>query len=463
MRIKKIILRTLLLIVLLIVGYAVYYGWVSFPIISGFGAKDLCSCVFVSGRPEADVVKEELGDFPLTLGSYTVNYEDSSVTGTVWGMAKRKAIYRPGIGCTVINDIDEKAVRAQVFAIPPVPVLNTDTIAWPMGDRLADTVPAGLNKALLDSAVSKAFEEPYPDKKVRTRAVVILYDGQLVAERYATGYDQYTKMLGWSMAKSVTATLAGILVQQGKLNPAAPAPVTAWNNAADPRHAITLQNLLQQQSGLDFKEDYSGASDVTNMLYKRGDMAGFTAGHSLKYPPGTVFSYSSGNSNLISYIIRQATGESYASFPATALFYKTGMYHMILEPDASGTFVGSSYVFASARDFARFGLLYYNDGVSNNGRLLPEGWVKATMTAPATNVQQKYGYQFWLNGFTDSTSKRRIFPGMPADLYYADGYAYQGIYIIPSRKLVVVRLGLTLDNSFDVNAFLNNVLAAVPR
>lgn len=462
MRKKRIILRTLLLLVIAALGYGIYYCWVSFPIVSGFGAKNLCSCVFLSGRSEEDVIKNELGDFPTTLASYSVNRTDSTVTATVWGMAKQKAIYRAGIGCTLLNDFDEANVRAQQFIIPPPPAIHTDTIAWPMGDKLRDTFPAGVNKATLDAAVAKAFEEPFPGKKARSRAVVVIYNGQLIAEQYAKGFDRHTKMLGWSMAKSYTAALIGILVGQGKLTVDAPAPVHEWSDPADPRHAITLKNLLQQESGLDFVEDYSKASDATNMLFRRGNTAAYTAGHPLQRPPGTHFRYSSGNSNLLAYIVRQATGNAYTSFPASALYYKTGMYNTLIEPDASGTFVGSSYVWATARDYARFGLLYYNDGVFNNERILPEGWVKQGSIASTSSEEKNYGYQLWLNGVRRGSPPQRIFPDVPADMFYADGYGGQGIYIIPSRKLVVVRLGLTLDHSFDENAFLKNILAAVP-
>jgi len=198
------------------------------------------------------------------------------------------------------------------------------------------------------------------------------------------------------------------------------------------------------------------------MLYKEDDMAAFSANHSLAYKPGTVFNYSGGNSNILSRIIRQTVGEEkYAAYPFTALFYKIGMYHTLLEPDVSGTYVGSSYIMATARDFARFGVLYYDDGIWNGERILPKGWVKQTVTPPSANKLKNYGYQFWLNGYASDTSSRHIFPDVPADMFYCDGYAYQFIFIIPSEKLVIVRLGLTLDKSFDENAFLKDIIEAV--
>ena len=458
---KKIILRSLLVIVFIALTWIVHYAWVSFPVISGFDAKQVCSCMFISNRTKQSIDTNEMADYPLSLAKYKIDMEDSSVTATVLGMAKRKAIYRKNIGCTLINDISEEKLRSQIFLIPAPPVINTDSIPFPYGDKIPDTIPSNINKEKLNAAVDKAFTEPYSGKKQRTRAVIILYDGKLVAEKYADGFNKDTKMYGWSMAKSFGAALIGTLVKQGKLEVKSPAPVPEWNDANDPRHAVTLEQLLQQTSGLDFDEDYSKASDVTNMLYKRGDMAAFAASHSLAHTPGTVFSYSSGNSNILSRIVRQTVGEKeYAAYPYNALFYKIGMYHTLIEPDASGTYVNSSYINATARDYARFGLLYYNDGVWNGERILPEGWVKQTVTAPAANKSKNYGYQFWLNGIHADNPSQRLYPDVPADMFYCDGYAYQGIYIIPSKKLVVVRLGLTLDKSFDENAFLKSIIDA---
>ena len=459
---KRLILRLLLIVILVALGWGIHYAWVSFPIISGYNAKQMCTCVFVSGRDPKDIDTSDLGELPLSIATNKVNYEDSSVTSTIWGTASKKAIYRRGIGCTLINDIREKQLRSQSFAIPVPTVQNTDSISWPNGDKLIDTFPVAINKPKLQAAVDNAFKESRPEKKQRTRAVVILYDGQLIAEKYAPGFTRDTKMYGWSMAKSFTAALIGTLVQYGKLNIDEPAPVPEWNDPNDSRHAITIKNLLQQTSGLDFKEDYTKAGDVTNMLYKKDDMAAYAASHLLAHEPGTVFNYSSGNSNILSRIIRQTVGEKdYAVFPFKELFYKIGMYHTLFEPNASGNYVGSSYINATARDYARFGLLYYNDGVWNGERILPIGWVKQTQTSSAANTLRNYGYQFWLNGFDKKHRSQKAYPDVPGDMYYCDGYAFEDIYIIPSKKFVVVRLGLTLDHSFDENAFLKNIIESV--
>ena len=459
---KKIILRSLLVIIILALAWGIHYAWLSFPIISGFDAKQVCTCIFVSNRTKESIDTDEMSQYPFSIAKYEINMQDSSVIASVFGFAKRKAIYRKGIGCTLINDFTEAQIRSQNFSIPPPPMANRDSIPFPYGDKISDTIPSNINTAKLNAAVNAAFTESVANKKQRTRAVIVVYDGKLIAEKYAPGFTKDTKMYGWSMAKSVGSALIGTLVEQGKLDIKKPAPVPEWSNINDPRHAITVEDLLHQMSGLDFLEDYTKASDVTNMLYKKGDMAAFTASHPLAHTPGTVFNYSSGNSNVLSRIIRQTVGEKdYAAYPFNALFYKVGMYNTLIEPDASGTYVNSSYVNATARDYARFGLLYYYDGVWNGERILPEGWVQQTVAPPASNKLKNYGYQFWLNGFDANNPAQHVFPAVPADMFYCDGFAYQGIFVIPSKKLVVVRLGLTLDKSFDTNAFLKSIIDAI--
>ncbi|MEP6711611.1 MAG: serine hydrolase [Ferruginibacter sp.] len=452
LHIKQIFL--FLLLVLLV--YAIQYAWKSFPIISGYGAKNLCSCMFVAGRDAGSVEKEELGDFPLSLARYKINYTDSSVTASIFGLAVKKSFFRRGLGCTLINDLSEKEIRSQKFVLTAPPLINPDSIPWPSGDKIIDSSYNGINRQQLKNILINAIKEDGIIEKHGTRALIVLYDGGLVGEEYATGFNRTSKMLCWSMVKSVMGTLIGILVKNQQLNTQLPAPINEWQGGNDRRKMITLQQLLQQTSGLKFEENYTKASEVTNMLFKKGDMAGYTASLPLADEPGKQFNYSSGNSNLLSRIIRQTVGESlYHSFPYVSLFYKIGMLHTVIEPDAAGTFIGSSYMYASARDCARLGLLYYNDGIFSGQRILPEGWVKeATMPSSADN-RKHYGYQFWLNGFDKDLSKR-WYPDGPADMYFADGFNGQDIYIIPSKKLVVVRLGLHV---IDENDLLKKIIA----
>lgn len=458
MRIKKILKRTFLSILLILIVVFVWLSFTVFPAVSGYGSKNLCSAVYLQHRNPADVIREDLGAFPLSFGTFIVNERDSSVTGSVWGLAKRKTIYRKGVGCTIINDFTEEEIRKQQFAIPAKPSINSDSIAWPYGDKLADTIPANINKEKLEVAVNNVMNERTADgKTVYSRAVLVIYDGNIVAEKYAPGFDKNTVMLGWSMSKSLTAAMIGILVKENKLSVDDPAPITSW--ADTKKQKITIKHLLQQTTGLDFTEIYTRPSSVTKMLFSKGDMAAYTESLSLKYEPGTVFNYSSGNSNILSRIIRQAVGEKdYAAFPYNELFYKINAYSFLMEPDASGTYIGSSYSYATARDFARFGLLYYNNGIWNGEQILPANWVKGSIQPSAADKLNHYGYQFWLNGYDQKDPTKRRYPDVPADMFFADGYGGQDVYIIPSEKLVVVRLGLHVINE---NKFLKEVIEAI--
>lgn len=457
MRLYKRLLRFVLLLLAITLGYGIWYAWRAFPIISGFGAKNMASAVYLQHRNPDSVLHQELAFFPVSLGTYTINKEDSSVTGSVWGLAKRKAIYRTGVGCTLVNDFTEATMRQQHFNLPAAPMQNRDTIPWPLGEKISDPIPAGIDTTLLRQAIDHTMQLTHRGKPAHTRAFLVVYDGKIVGERYAPGFDKNSVMLGWSMSKSLTAAVIGVLVKDGKLDPEAPAPVPEWKNT--PKEKITLKELLQQTSGLDYTENYDGPSEATDMLFKRGDMGAFTASLPLKFQPGTIFNYSSGNANILSRIIRHTVGDSaYAAFPYQALFRKINMYSLLLEPDASGTYIGSSYSYATARDFARFGLLYYNNGVWNGEQVLPVNWVKETIQPAAADKQRHYGYAFWLNGFDEKDPAKHLFPDVPNDLFFADGYGGQNIYIIPSKKLVVVRLGVL---TIDENQFLKEVLRAV--
>ena len=445
---KKILLGLLVLIVVLFAITA----YTAFPIVSGYSAKNLCSHVFVSGRDAQDVIDKELGNMPLALGSPSIDLEDQSASATVFGLAKKKAIYRPGLGCTLINSVKEEDLRVQGFEQPAFPY-DKDTADWPVGDRIVDS----LINTDVQAAIAKSFEEPLPEAPRYTRGVVVIHKGQLVAEQYAPGFDKNTPQLSWSMAKSFTNALVGILVGEGRLDIYDRAPVEEWAESDDPRNAITTDHLLRMSSGLDWSENYAMPSGATNMLFKDASMAKTAASVGLAYEPDEVWYYSSGTTNIISEIVRNTVGDaSYWSFPYEELFHKIGISTATFEPDASGTFVGSSYLWMSPRDYARFGLLYLNDGVWEGERILPEGWVNYSSTATPASPNGIYGAQFWRNGF-DSYN----FPDVPDDAYLANGYEGQRIMIIPSKDLVVVRLGYTATDDFDMNTLVKDVIEAL--
>ncbi|CAF0842710.1 unnamed protein product [Adineta steineri] len=267
-----------------------------------------------------------------------------------------------------------------------------------------------------------------------------------------------------SLAKSITGTLMGILVQEKGFNIDEPAPVPEWNSTSDPRHNITTRDLLQQTSGLYWTETEDENSTLLRMLFIEGDMGHYAASLPLTNEPGSVWEYSTGNTMILSRIIRQQLGDkNYYSFPYEKLFYKIGMNSFVLEVDASGTFVGSSFFWGTARDWARYGLLYYNRGVFNNERILSEDWIDQTVASSDGYGGGRYGFQFYLNKpATDNTTVVR-FPSVPTDAYYAAGVQGQDVFIIPSEKLVIVRLGATTTPDYDWgdDAFLGAVINAI--
>jgi CubicO group peptidase (beta-lactamase class C family) len=298
----------------------------------------------------------------------------------------------------------------------------------------------------LASVLESAFTSPDGKQPTGTRAVVILHHGRIVAERYAPGFRKDTPLLGWSMTKTVMNALVGIMVKEGRLSLQDPVPVPEWRDPRDPRRKITLHNLLQMSSGLRFREDYGNPlQDVTTMLFGVPDAASYAARKPLAAEPGTRWSYSSGTTNIISRGIREVLGDDeYVEFPRRALFDPLGMGSAVIEPDASGTFIGSSFMYATARDWAKLGQLYLQDGVWGGRRVLPEGWVKYTTTPAPQAPEQKYGAHVWLKipeEFSSGDSRKAL----PADAFHAVGHEGQLVSIIPSKDLVVVRLGLTRD------------------
>ncbi|CAF4265321.1 unnamed protein product [Adineta steineri] len=456
------VLLLILIIVILLLTHLIRHYWPVLPIVAGLTAKYTCSSVFIAGRTVEQQRTVDIGSASyLKFVTMTVDNNDLSASASIFGFASRKAIYRPGLGATLISGFTEKQIRSQKFNLPSPPNVDQDNIPWPMGDKIADdSVPSNINQTALQNAINSLFIEKNPKLPIRTHAVVVVYDGKIIGEQYASGFSRKSKLLSMSMAKSITSTLMGILVQEKGLNIDEPAPVPEWINLNDPRHNITTRNLLQQTSGLDFKEPYSASSDVLRMLFIEGDMAQYTTSRPLKDEPGSKFVYSSGNTNILSRIIRQQLGDKdYYSFPYEKLFYKIGMNSFVMEVDASGTFVGSSYAWGTARDWARYGLLYYNRGVFNNERILSEDWIDQTVASSDGYGGGRYGFQFYLNKpATKDTTKRR-FPNVPSDAYYAAGVQGQHVFIVPSEKLVVARLGATTASDYEWGA--DEFLAAV--
>lgn len=456
---KKILKYTLFLLLGLIL-FAVGFLYITFvPILAGTAAKTMCSCMYVMNRTPESVVEKELTVVP-TLNWSKFTYTDSTSVRATLFLRSRTAIYRKGVGCILLSERSEEEIRRQQPALGLAPTTNADSIAWPAGDNVDDSLVAGVNYDQVLKAIGEAFEEPNPARPKNTLAVVVVYDGKILGERYAPGVTKNSPLMGWSMTKSLTNALVGRLVLEGKLSLNEPAPVAEWS--ADNRRDITLNNLLQASSGLEWNETYFKPGHFHNMFMHSDDKGGYAAAQNMKYPIGTHFEYSSGTTNLLSKIVRGAIGDAnYPAYVYENFFYKIGMRSVLIEPDASGTLVGSSYGYASARDWARFGLLYLNDGVWNGERILPEGWVSYSST-PATSARLgEYGAQFWLNAGAKGDPTHSHNPGLPNDEYGAEGFEEQNLFIIPSKKLVIVRLGIS-HHGFDMTGLTQKVIAALP-
>jgi len=425
---------------------------------SGFVAKTLCSGVFVSGRPEASVINEDVragNGYVVRFFSADVHHDLQIVTASLLGFGRRLAWHDPGHGCSLASragrDVTATGLRSAATR------LESDQ-AWPDGSRVDNPSSSEeLDRSKLDAAIDLAFADRRDGQK-RTRAVVVVHHGRIVAERYSDGIGITTPQLGWSLAKVVTNALAGVAVRQGRLSLYDRALLAEWRGANDPRGEISVGDLLQMRSGLAFHEDYaSPISDVRRMLFIEESAAGFAASKSAAFAPGTHWQNSGGDANILSWVIRQRYDPTeYRDLPQRELFGPLGMTTAVMERDPSGTYVGSSFVYASARDWARLGLLYLRDGVWNGRQILPRGWVRFSVT-PTRVSGGEFGADIWrhLPG-TEAESS-----GLPADAFFMLGFDGQLIAVVPSRDLVVVRLGLSRpQEAFQPSELLATVLAA---
>lgn len=427
---------------------------------SGYAAKNICSGYFLSGYEPELIIEEALGGSsgPLASLNYDLDLEKREVTTNLYGLFSRKAVYTPGIGCILLPS-GKKDVDHRVSLYSPVQLSSSES--WPIGSDTLDT------SDLLSELLDAAFAEGDASGPRNTKAVVIVHNGELIAERYADGVDVDTPLIGWSMAKSVTALMVGILVKDNVLSREMPAPVPQWQKMEnDPRAEITLDQLLRMSSGLEFDETYTSATDVTQMLSNEPDTAAFAANKPLIGPPDTIWSYSSGTSNILSAIIRRSVGDTlqdYYAFSQERLFRPLGMRTAVLEPDYSGNFVGSSYLYASARDWARLGQLCLQDGVWNGQRILPHGWVDYLVAPTPASDSNEYGAQFWLNRSPTDPTKMRAFPDLPEDAYYMSGFQGQIVLVVPSANLVITRFGFTPARNHGIDTLAAQLIPILPK
>ncbi len=427
-------------------------------ITAGWVARMMCSSVFVSGRNEQDVLAAEFG--PAALGrerAFRVIVDQKAGTVVVApgvdGERGPMAVYRDGLGCTLaLGDVSPAAL--QDITIPSLAAVSDPDLPWPAGRAIARNAADG-QMDRIDALVEEALQYGHENAGLGTRAIAIVYQGRLIAEGYAPTFNNTMPLYGASMTKTVIGMLVGPLVEEGRLSLTRQGLRPGWQ---DKRATISFEQLLKGVSGLAFGEDYRSDSDVNRMLFTEPDMATYAADKPLEHEPGTSWAYSSGATNILSRLMRDtfASDADWYRYPSWQLFLPLGLETAVFETDTVGTFVGSSFLWASAQDFARLGLLLAQDGKWQGQRVLPEGWVDYQRTAHPGNENANYGAQLWL--YPDDIEDRAL----PARRFAMVGYGGQSVMVAPEDDLVIVRMGWDVGiDPWNRSAFFDSVADAL--
>ena len=406
--------------------------------LAGF-AKILCSGMFVSGREPADVAKGSAYFFMPAAEQDKVTYtvdRTARLARASLGTITREARYYGDQGCIVQNPGTPGIHFTPTAVRTTLPAASSQ--AWPMGDRAEATpLPATLDRAKLDAATNAAFADP----NAMTAAFLVVHKGRIVAERYAEGITQETQLESWSMGKSLAATLFALLVKDGTYTLEQPAPVPLWRTPGDPRGTIRNMDLLRMSAGLKFLGNQEPGSTATYpdhyYIYTGGiDAFEYSITRPQEYPPNTDGRYRNSDPLTITYLTKLAVtkrGENFLTWPQRALFDRIGIRRQVLETDPYGNFLISGYDYGTARNWARIGLLYLQDGMWQGQRLLPTGWTTFVSTPAPAWKRPEYGGFFWLNRINTWN--------LPPETYFAAGAGGQNTWIVPSHDLVIVRMG----------------------
>ena len=415
-------------------------------ILNAYAAKISCSCHFISGRNIESIENQDLGKMPLKLASISIDSTNKMASASVFGLSKRRAAFKKGLGCVLIKGEDNVEYDFNRKSISV-----SDSLSWPYGNKQVEYKRVGFDKHKLAEALNSAFDEPGQYSK-KTRALLVVQDDSIVGERYSDGFGPDTPILGWSMTKSITNILIGHLVMKGILDPDMDNLFKIWE--ADKRRKIKLDDLLRMSSGLAWDEEYSEITDATKMLFESENMSEYALKARQESTPGKLFEYSSGTSNILSALIRNCFDdhEAYLEFPDKSLFDPLGMSSAIIETDESGHFVCSSYGHASARDWAKLGLLFLHRGMWNNYKVFDSSWYDYSTKITEASPEDCYGAHIWLN------SHYNDIPDGPEDMFKFSGYEGQYVYILPSQNMVIVRMGLTEAPGFDMNGVIKKIL-----
>ena len=414
---------------------------------AAIGAHHLCAGLWVVGqvtkRTPEDIIAQDIAPFKDFSWdprfTYSVDRGRHAVTVGGPGIVSRTAKYNGDQGCAILprGGTDVQFTPVVVPRRLPDPARQP----WPAGDKdAAAPAPQGVD----NGAIAAALEWGMAQREHNTRAIVVVYRGKIVGERYAPGWSGDTPQISWSAGKSITAALVGILVRRGELAADDPAPVREWSAAGDPRGKIRIRDLLHMSSGLDFAnlglngpESFTRANKHMRVYFDGLDVFNHAVNQPLEIPPDSEWRYRNSDPLTLGKIIKEkvrARGEEYLTFPQRELFDPIGARHFILETDAWGNFIMTGFDYGSARDWARFGLLHLWDGVWQGRRILPEGWVRFVSTPAPADKSRGYGGLFWLN-------RGGAWKGVPEDAFMASGHMGQYTMVIPSRDVVVVRMG----------------------
>lgn len=443
---KKILFSLIAAVAFLLVaasfaGFPPSYLMAAPGVATGIGSKLLCSSRYVSGFSQQQSF-DDLVQYSGILQELTVEYDEAqkSVTTSLFGFSEKTANYIPNIGCAIDYSGFGQRAALQTESFP------ASDASWPAGDAvgIADAGMKGLLEQLLatDNAAG-----------LNTRALVVAHRGRVVAEAYGQGATADTPLLGWSMAKSLTAIMLANLEYRGTLDLDGAPEFELWQG--DARSQIRISDMLTMTDGLAFSEEYNPGDDATAMLFTEPSSSEFVMAKAALHPPGSHFNYSSGTANLLARIYFDKTGGNQGNYDA----YMQGIHrtlafqNAIFEVDASGVFMGSSYLYASARDWARIGQLMLNGGTINGHRIMSEDWVSRATTPNSSGNERAYGYQWWLNRGDEELR----WPDVPADAYSAQGNRQQYLMVIPSLDLVIVRLGWTAGG-YPVNEVFSRII-----
>ncbi len=458
---EKVILA---IVIVLAIGSIIGYRFAKDvqAIATGMVSQTICTNVIMIGRELDDVIAHDLSKIQRDMTTSTVDKNNNTVTtemniGPISHI--NHSVYHTGLGCTMLHNANIDELKQESYATVEI---SGDAPNWPKVTNDKE----GIDYGALSNAIEIAFAETETDTDLmkNTRAVLVWHKSALLAEKFAEGFDGNTPMRAMSMTKSVSAAVIGVIANQGKLDLQASPVFPEWSDASDPRSQLNLNHMLQMTSGHEYKEEME--SDPTNilnmMMFGREDQSGFAIKQEIDKEPGSYWDYQTVNSVLLQRAARNAAGskQAYHDLVNKDLFDKADMTNSFMQADTTGTYTGGALMYASPRDWMRFGLLYLHDGVALNGnQLFAKGWAKYTNTPSDASLQRRaYGAQFWLN----AKAKKPFMPSLPEDLYAAQGHYGQYVVIVPSLDLVVVRLGMTLPpQRFDLEGLVKGVVDAI--